>query len=45
MEMTFKDISKGIALGINYLHKSEPPVLHRDLKPGIILSFVNLKIW
>lgn len=34
---TFLHISKGIALGINYLHKSEPPVLHRDLKPANIL--------
>jgi serine/threonine protein kinase len=27
-------VVRNLALGIKYLHEHDPPILHRDIKPG-----------
>jgi len=39
-------MARDCALGMNWLHKSSPPILHRDLKPSNLLvdQYLNVKV-
>ncbi len=37
-------IAQDVARGMNYLHKMEPPIIHRDLKSHNLLVDENYKV-